>query len=118
VLEPGNVEHLYYASYLFGAVVIGLTLPNSALDQAARGEVWDVVDGSAIDGGHYVPLVGRDADGLLATVSWGALQPMAGRFFVKYCDEAVPYVSTECLVNQKSPEGFDYDALVEDLAAL
>jgi hypothetical protein len=118
MLEPGNVRHLYYASYLFGAVGIGLTLPNSALDQAARGEAWDIVDGSAIDGGHYVPLVGRGADGLLATVSWGAQQPMTERFFVKYCDEAVAYVSTECFVNQKSPEGFDYDALVEDLAAL
>jgi hypothetical protein len=118
MIEPGNVEHLYCASYLFGAVGIGLTLPASALDQAARGETWDIVNGSAIDGGHYVPLVGRGADGHLATVSWGALQSMTERFFVKYCDEAAAYVSTECLVNQKSPEGFDYDTLVGDLAAL
>jgi hypothetical protein len=117
-LEPGNVEHLYYASYLFGAVGVGLVLPNSALDQAAQGEVWDIVDGSAVDGGHYVPLLGRGANGLLAAVSWGALQPMTERFFAKFCDEAVAYVSTECLVNQKSPEGFDYEALIGDLAAL
>lgn len=117
-LEPGNIQHLYYASYLFGTVGIGLALPNSALDQAAQGGVWDVVAGSGSAGGHYVPLLGRRADGLLVTVSWGALQPMTEKFFATYCDEAVAFISIECMVNQKSPEGFDYDALVADLAAL
>ena len=117
-LEPGNVTHLYLAAYLFGAVGIGLALPASALDQAARGQVWDVVPGSSPQGGHYVPLLGRRQNGLLCAVSWGALQQMTERFFTTFCDEAVAYVSTECLVDQKSPEGFDYDALIEDLDAL
>jgi len=117
-LEPGNVMHLYLAAYLFGAVGIGLVLPGSALDQAAQRQTWDVVAGSPPQGGHYVPLVGRRADGLLCAVSWGALQPMTEKFFTAFCDEAVAYVSTECLKNQKSPEGFDYDALIGDLAAL
>jgi hypothetical protein len=117
-LAPGNVADLYCASYLFGAVGIGLELPVSALDQTATGAPWDVVVGAAVEGGHYVPLVGRRADGLLAVVSWGALQPMTEAFLARYCDEAVAYVSTECLVNQKSPEGFDYAQLTSDLAAL
>jgi hypothetical protein len=117
-LEPGNVVHLYLAAYLFGAVGIGLMLPASALGQVAQGRVWDVVAGSPQAGGHYVPLVGRRADGALDTVSWGALQPMTENFFTTFCDEAVVYVSTECLVNRKSPEGFDYDALIADLHAL
>ena len=117
-LEPGNVTHLYLAAYLFGAVGIGLTLPSSALDQSRGGLAWDVVTGSPSDGGHYVPLVGRRADGNLLAVSWGALQPMTESFLKAYCDEAVAYVSAEVLTNQRSPEGFDYAALIGDLDAL
>ena len=117
-LEPGSVAHLYLAAYLFGAVGIGLALPVSALDQAEHGRAWDVVAGSPSAGGHYVPLIGRRADGMLVAVSWGALQPMSEAFFTTYCDEAVAYVSKECLVDRKSPEGFDYAALIADLDAL
>ena len=116
-LEPGNLVHLYQAAYLFGAVGIGLQLPESAFDQTDRGEPWDVVAQAPNAGGHYVPLVGRGADGL-HVVTWGALQTMTEAFLKTYCDEAIAYVSQECLVAQKSPEGFDYAALVRDLAAL
>ena len=115
-LEPGNVTHLYQATYLFGAVGIGLELPASALDQTDQGQPWDVVPGSPNEGGHYVPLLGRQADGL-HVVTWGALQVMTEAFLKTYCDEAVAYVSQDCLAAQKSPEGFDYAALLRDLAA-
>ena len=69
-LEPGNLEHLYQATYLFGAAGIGLQLPATALAQSKRGQTWDVVAGAPIDGGHYVPLVGRRAAGL-HVISWG-----------------------------------------------
>jgi len=116
-LEPGNVEHLYQAAYLFGAAGIGLQLPASAPPQSARGEVWDVVADAPIAGGHYVPLIGRSVDGL-QVVSWGAVQLMTEAFLKRYCDEAIAYVSQECLVDQKSPEGFAYADLISDLAAL
>ncbi len=116
-LEPGNLQHLFLASYLFGAVGIGLQLPASALQQTEQGLAWDVVANTTIDGGHYVPLVGRQADGL-HVVSWGAIQRITEAFLTQYCDEAVAYVSQECLLDQKSPEGFAYDDLISDLAAL
>jgi hypothetical protein len=116
-LEPGNVEHLYQATYLFGAAGIGLQLPATAVMQSKGGEVWDVIAGAPIEGGHYVPLVGRQAAGL-HVVSWGAVQVMTQRFLAAYCDEAIAYVSQECLINQKSPEGFSYADLISDLAAL
>lgn len=117
-IQPGNVTNIFYASYLFGAVGIGLNLPTSALLQAQNRQPWDVVDGSPNDGGHYVPLIGRRADGMLVTVSWGMIQLMTQRFFETYCDEAIAYLSTEDLVNQKSPEGFAYDDLQGDLKSL
>jgi len=108
---------LYLATYLFGAAGIGLTLPSSAVDQSKRGEAWAVVAGAPIEGGHYVPLVGRGPDGL-HVVTWGALQVMTEAFLKQYCDEAIAYVSQECLTGQKSPEGFSYPDLMSDLAAL
>jgi hypothetical protein len=116
-LEPGNVEHLYQATYLFGAAGIGLRLPASALMQTENGQAWDVVAGSPIEGGHYVPLVGRRAGGL-HVVTWGALQVMTEVFLEEYCDEAIACVSQERLVEQKSPEGFSYADLMSDLRAL
>lgn len=116
-LEPGNIQHLYQATYLFGVAGIGLQLPSSAIEQNKRGEIWRVVAGATIAGGHYVPLVGRQADGL-HVVSWGALQVMTEAFLQQYCDEAIAYVSEECLVDRKNPEGFAYDDLIADLAAL
>ena len=116
-LDPGNVEHLYLATYLFGVAGIGLQLPASALSQSEGGQAWDVVAGSPVQGGHYVPLVGRRADGL-HVITWGAIQVMTEAFLEQYCDEAMAYVSQECLVQQKSPEGFAYADLISDLAAL
>jgi hypothetical protein len=116
-LEPGNLQHLYQATYLFGVAGIGLRLPASAVAQNDSVEFWDVVPDSPIAGGHYVSLVGRRADGLVV-VTWGALQVMTEAFLKQYCDEAVAYVSRECLIDQRSPEGFAYDDLISDLAAL
>jgi hypothetical protein len=114
-LEPGNLRHLYQASYLFGVAGIGLRLPASAVAQNERGEVWDVVPNSPI--GHYVSPVGRRAAGLVV-VTWGAIQVMTEAFLQAYCDEAIAYVSRECLIDQKSPEGFSYADLMSDLDAL
>ena len=116
-LEPSDLTHLYQAAYLFGAVGIGVQLPQSGLDQFDQRQPWSVVPGSPNEGGHYVPLLGRTAAGL-AVVTWGDIQFMSEAFLMTYCDEAVAYVSQECLVNQKSPEGFDYAALLADLKEL
>jgi hypothetical protein len=116
-LEPGHMQNLLLAAYMFVAGV-GLQLPSSALDQAANGRVWDVAPGSANEGGHYVPLFGRQADGLLVFVSWGRIQLATERFVQTYCDEAVAYLSQEDLVQQKSPDGFDFVTLAADLAKL
>jgi hypothetical protein len=116
-LAPGKLTHLYQASHLFGVAGIGLRLPASAITQNERGEAWEVVPDSSIEGGHYVSLVGRRTDGL-AVVTWGAIQVMTEAFLQEYCDEAIAYVSRECLIDQKSPEGFSYADLMSDLGAL
>lgn len=119
-LEIGNVDQLVLAMYLMGAAGIGLQLPRGAMDAFDRGEVWDVPKGKIkIEGGHYVPGVGRDRHGNIVYVSWGKVATMTPAFYERFCDEAVAYVSLELLNRQNlSPEGFDADGLRSHLKAL
>src|SRR5262249_46931606 len=104
-LKPGDVDLLAIATYLFSAVGIGLKLPETSMKQLAYGRRWDVVPGKHHFGGHYVSGVGRDIKGNFVVVTWGRLQLMTPRFFKKYCDEAIAYVSKEMLVKNRTLEG-------------
>lgn len=116
-LEPGNYEHVIEAAYLFGVVGIGIQFPVSAMDQFNAGKPWTVVKGASVEGGHYIPLVGRRGS-YLDIVTWGKVQRMTKTFFERYCDEAFAILSPEFLVNGKSPEGFDLAGLKAQLAEL
>lgn len=116
-IEPGNVEAVWAAAYLFGAVGIGVNFTGAAMQQFNGNQPWNFVKGAASDGGHYIPLVGKNGNEL-RFVSWGKVQPASVYWFERQCDEAVAYVSEESLVNNKSPEGFDVQSLLKDLAAL
>jgi hypothetical protein len=116
-LTPGNLHELYAAAYLFGAVGIGIQVPSSAQDQFDAGRPWTVVPGDSIEGGHFVPVIARRADGI-RVVTWGQEQVMTEPFFVTYCDEAFVYFSDEMLVDGKSIDGFDAEALIADLKAV
>lgn len=115
-LEPGNIDHIKEAMWLFGAVGIGIEFPNSAMDQFDAGKPWSVVHGSQVEGGHYIPLVAKRTR--LECVTWGQIQGMTEAFYKKYCDEAWAILSPEMLVNGKSLGGFDLAALQADLTAL
>ncbi len=117
-LAVEGLEEAASAAYLFGACGIGIQVPSSAQDQFSAGEPWDVVDGSSIDGGHYVPLVGRAANGNYLVITWGRVQEATPAFLERYQDEAIAYLSDEFLTGGKSLEGFDLPTLTADLAAL
>lgn len=117
-LDPGNVDHLYAAMWLFECVGIGINFPQSAMDQFNENKPWSVVKGSPSDGGHYIPLVAKRKT--LEVVTWGKVQEMTLSFFKVNCDEAYAILSPESIANasKKSAEGFDLKALQADLAAL
>ncbi len=117
-LQPGNLDHLYAALYLFGAVGIGINFAETAMQQFHNGEPWDVVAGAKIEGGHYVPLVAKRS-GMLDCVTWAKVQPMTLEFFTTYCDEAYALLSADLLGEDGvSPEGFKLAELQADLAAV
>lgn len=117
-ITPGDLNEHLIAAFLFGAVGIGINFPASAMKQFDSNQPWDVVKGSKLEGGHYIPLIARTADGYLNVVTWGRVQKMSVAFMTKYNDESIAYLSEEMLTSGKSPEGFNLAALKSDLAAL
>jgi hypothetical protein len=119
-LRPGDVDLLAIAIYLFSAVGVGLRLPETAMKQFGAGKPWDVVPGRHRTGGHYVCGVGRDVKGNFVVVTWGRLQLMTPRFYKKYSDEAIAYVSEEMLVPPRKTTlgGLDLSQLEADLKGL
>jgi hypothetical protein len=94
-LELANWQHLREASYLFEEVGLGIEFPGSAMDQFNANQTWSVVNGSQIDGGHYVPIVGHPANGIWSCITWAKQQLMTWNFVAKYGDEMWAYTSLE-----------------------
>lgn len=114
-LKAGDYDQLKLAMWLFGGCGVGIMFPRSAMDQFERGEPWDVVKRTRIEGGHYIPAFGVNEKGNIMVVSWGKVQEMTPAFYEKYCDEGVVYFDDERLKENISPEGFDQDLLLEYL---
>ena len=117
-IEPGNLEHVYAAMYLFGCVGVGVEFPDSAMDQYEAGQPWSVVPGSQSRGGHYVPLIAKQRNAICVT--WGKLQEVTETFLIRYMDECWAFI-TEEYVNKntgKTIDGFAIDELLEMLKHL
>ena len=106
---------------IFGTVYLGINCPESAESQFSAGEVWTVVPGSPIAGGHAIPLQRWDNAPLgdLEVVTWGALQRMTMAFATEYVEEAWVPVSTDWITaNDVTITGLDLAQLEADLAAV
>jgi hypothetical protein len=112
-----NIQEMKTALFLFDAVGIGINFPSTAMGQFQNGQPWDVVSGSSIEGGHYVPIVGYD-ENFIYVVTWGQIQRMTYAFYNQYNDEAWAILSQDFLKNGKSPDGFDFETLKQDLVSL
>ncbi len=105
------------AAWLFGGLYIGLALPVTAQDQ----EIWDWTGSFTGDarpgswGGHAVDIVGYE-DAVLTAITWGAPKELTWRFWDRYVDEAYCILSRDFLERDQAPNGFDLEALKEDLA--
>lgn len=111
-----DLDLLASAAWLLSAVGVGIEFPSTAMDQFNRGVPWDYIVGSFTEGGHYIPIVGRVANGNFLCITWGKLQEITPRFLSRYCDEAVALFSSDFLVNGKSPEGLDAPTLITDFS--
>lgn len=119
--QPQNLGHIMHSIAEFGGVYIGLQLPNSAMDQNSKGQVWDVVpNDDGIAGGHAVfcpayhtldPFVNKRTT--INCITWGGVQKMTVDFWDKYCDE-----SHTLLGAAWQPAGFNLKQFETDLSGL
>lgn len=117
--EVKDHDNIAMAAYIFGSVGIGISVTQAQMDQFNHNEPWDVVDGSPTLGGHYVPVIGRNAMGNLLCVSWGRLQAITPAFMEAQCDEAVCQVSDDWINSQsETPRGLKLNDLIEDMNVL
>ena len=105
------------AAYLFGAVGIGIQVPQTAETEFGEHKMWSYYPGSPNVGGHYVPIVAHRKH--IECVTWGRVQPMGDALRSHYIDEAWAIVNPDFLdVRGQSPAGFDMAQLLADLAQL
>jgi len=111
-LRVGDLCQLAQATYIFGAVSVGVLLPSSAEAQFIDGEPWSLVPTDKPIGGHCITSVGRDANGNYLFISWGRVQAATPEWVANSMDEAISPFSREIL-NAKgiSPENYDLTAL-------
>lgn len=115
-LTPGDFNELLMALSLFDMVGIGIEVPDYCDTQFASGQPWHVVPGHhAIEGQHYVPVVGA-ADQHHATVyTWGAQQGITRRFYETFNTVAVVALTEELFTNGVDIDGINIAQLQADL---
>lgn len=116
-IKNGDFKEMDEAAYLFGAVGLGISVPESAMTQFDEGHMWTYVPGSPDEGGHYVPLTAKRKH--LEIVTWARVVPCSQAFLEHVVDEAWAIVSPDFLdAAGDSPEGFNLAQLNADLAEI
>lgn len=115
-----GIGNMAKAAFLFGSVGIGIIVTQAQMDQFDHNEPWDVVQSSQQLGGHYVPVIGRNAQGNFLCVTWGRLQAITPAFIEAQCDEAVCQVSDDWInaQQQRSPRGLLMADMLNDMQTL
>ena len=124
-LELQNQEQAQSATWLFGSVYIGVSLPDFATTGDMLAVPWVVPSGGPVgnaapnpSNGHCIPAVAYDAENLYV-VTWGEIKPMSWGFYNAYADEAYAVISQDFIeANGLNPAGFDLAALEADLKEL
>ncbi len=120
-IRPGNRTSIRDAIYINGICYLGVQLPMTAQHgdwilpegQELVGE-WEV--GSW--GGHAIPACDYDENGV-TVISWGKLLKVGWTWLDAYMDEGYALLSKDWLTQSgKSPPGFDWQELQDDMNSL
>jgi hypothetical protein len=106
------------AVYLFGGAATDIAVYQSMMEQSNAGQPWDNISGN-LEGYHAVPVFGYGSAGNTC-LTWGALQQSGWDTFMQILQGAYAVITPDWIdqATQKTPSGFDLDALKADLAAL
>jgi hypothetical protein len=116
-IDNKNENAIKTAAFLIDGVGIGFEVPSYAMEQFQAGQPWEYEGKKNIEGGHYVPIVGYDAD-YLYCVTWQKIQKMSIDFYEKLNDESWAPISPDLFKNNKSPDGLDLATIQSDVKIL
>jgi hypothetical protein len=120
-LNPQDVDEVKTCINLFGGVYMGVALPVSAQGQTTWKKPlchWCHSSQPGSWGGHCVNFVGYDSKHV-ELVTWGKVIRATWAFVRTYFDEGYAIISQDWLgSDQKTPAGFDLNALQADLASV
>ena len=109
-LTPGDLEHLWLASLLFQKVGFGISFRSNNMDEFDQGQPWTYDASASDEGGHYIFNCGYVLDGgpMGRLISWGEDVQWRRIFYIKQCDEAISYLSTDMYstVTGKDSDGY------------
>ena len=115
-IQAGHVDELKQATWLFGAVGLGVQVGDRQQEQFSRGVPWDGPTGPNA-GGHYIVCCGY-RNGRFKCVSWGKLIDVTEAFVTAHNDQTLCYLSADFLTGGKSLDGLDMPSLLDDLNQL
>jgi len=125
LVDHRNLDEVRAAVYLFGGVLLGVSLPAAVANQT-NDEPWKAPINvprfgpwsPGTWGGHAIVNCGYDPQGIPA-ITWGGVKQMSWHFFTSYVDECYVALSTAWVgSDSKAPNGFDALSLARDLGAL
>jgi hypothetical protein len=117
-IDPSQINFIKWGMYIFGGVIFGFNLPQSAVDQSNNDQPWTVVHGSPIAGGHAVSVYRYNSSYLTGT-SWGAYQEMDWQFIATYAEEVWICVNPIWLdATGVSPVGLNQASLITDMTLM
>lgn len=124
-VEPKNHVQAMDAVNLFGALYIGVELPDFAVTGDMITTPWVVPPTGPVgdaapnpNNGHCIPAVAYDSRNLYI-ITWGVRKAMSWQFYDAYADEAYAVLSS-AFINKsgKAKNGFNLAALQKDLGVI
>lgn len=116
--DPTDEVLLAQVLSTFGSVYVGVSLPQSAVDEFHQGQPWDYQPTSPVVGGHCIVLQRRGVGGtgILKYISWGTAQSTTRGFQKHYAEEAYAVITEDWLTaSGDSISGLNLDQLLADL---
>jgi len=119
-VDLSNLDEVKAALAIFGCLWLGINVQRANMTEFDRGQPWDYVPGSPIDGGHSI--IGGGYTGLASNdvrfITWAQETGFTDNFWNKQVEEAWAVIWPEQLGTIEFQEGIDLNLLAADYKAL
>lgn len=119
-LDPTNEDELAESVYVLGAIGVGVQFPSQWMDDFNAGRPWDAIPNltdADLAGGHFIPVIGRKANGNFVCVTWGRTQEITPAGLKQNSDEALAYLTDDWVLTatNQTPLLMNFDQLRQDI---